>query len=252
MTLLALENLSVDRGKTRVVDGVNLSVQPGELVGLIGPNGAGKTTLMRAALGLLKHQGSSSLSALSPAARAHHVAWLPQAREIAWPMSVERVVALGRLPHLPVGKALSAQDDAAITAALNAVGLSDFRTRTATELSGGEQARVLIARTLAQDTGLVMADEPVAGLDPAAQIATLQSFQALTKAGKSVLVSLHDLGLAARHCTRLLMLHNGRLYADGAPLEVLSADNLRTVFGLRAHLQETEDGILFHPLEVLA
>ena len=174
MSLLTLAGLTVRRGDCPVVDGVTLEVQPGQFIGLIGPNGAGKTTLLRGALGLLPSTGKSSLIAMPGAARAKAVAWLPQEREIAWPVSVASIVALGRVPHGGGGLA-----HAAVDRALAAMGLTGFRDRRATDLSGGEQARVLIARALAQETPLILADEPIAGLDPAAQIAAMEVFRTL-------------------------------------------------------------------------
>lgn len=251
MSLLSLNNLSVARNKRTVLADVSLTITPGECVGLIGPNGAGKTSLLRAALGLLPFSGSSSLAALSPAARGHAAAWMPQAREIAWPVSVETLIALGRIPHLPRGTALRTADRTAIDAAISRMGLSDLRHRTATHLSGGEQARVLIARALAQDTPLLLADEPIAGLDPASQIATMQVFSNLAAEGRAALVSLHDLGLAARHCTRILMLNAGQLVADGPPDKVLNPANMASVFGISAYYRDTDHGPVFQPMEVL-
>ena len=252
MTLLSLDRLTVSRGTCPVVEEVSFSIAPGDLVGLIGPNGAGKTTLMRGALGLLPATGASSLAALPPAARGKQAAWLPQAREIAWPVTVETVVALGRIPYLPAGTRLSARDAAAVESALDRMDLRPMRHRAATQLSGGEQARVLIARTLAQETPLILADEPVAGLDPAHQITTMEVFAGLAREGRAVLVSLHDLGLAARHCTRLLMMHRGRLVADGPPDAVLTSENLHAVFGITAHFSDTPEGPVFQSLEVVA
>ncbi len=245
MSLLSLRDLSVRRGARQVVAGATLEMGAGELVGLIGPNGAGKTTLMRAALGLLPSSGHSSLAAQPPAERARAAAWLPQGREIAWPVDVETVVALGRMPWRPKGSTLSEADRAAVDRALEYMGLTQDRHRPATELSGGEQARVLIARTLAQDTPLLIADEPIAGLDPAYQLGTMQVFADLARAGRGVLVSLHDLGLAARACSRLLMMENGAVVADGPPEMVLTEANVARVFGVRGrfeagHYQVTE------------
>jgi len=251
MSLLSLKNLSVTRNKRAVLSDVSLTIAPGECVGLIGPNGAGKTSLMRAALGLLPFSGTSSLADLSPPQRGRAAAWMPQAREIAWPVSVDTLIALGRIPHLPRGTAMRPEDQAAIDAAIARMGLSDLRHRTATHLSGGEQARVLIARALAQDTPLLLADEPIAGLDPASQIATMQVFANLAAEGRTALVSLHDLGLAARHCTRLLMLHAGRLVADGPPAQVLTQANMASVFGISAYYRNTDQGLVFQPIEVL-
>ncbi len=246
MTLLSLGNLTVRRGGCPVVDRVTLDVAPGECVGLVGPNGAGKTTLMRAALGLLAFTGDSSLAAMEPGARARAAAWLPQEREIAWPVSVAAVVALGRLPHADTGTGDGARSRAAVTRALDLMGIAGIAARPATALSGGEQARVLIARALAQETPLILADEPVAGLDPAAQIAAMRVFAAHAASGGAVVTAIHDLGLAARHCTRIVVMSRGRVAADGPPAGVLTPALLAGVFGLRAHLAATDAGLLFH------
>lgn len=250
--LLSLQSLGVSRRGRDILHDISLSIAPGETVGLIGANGAGKTTLMRAALGLIPFQGTSSLAALPPRARAQAAAWMPQSREIAWPVTVERLVTLGRIPHLSAGQTIRPEDRAAVEAALARMGLESFRDRTATRLSGGEQARALIARVLAQETPLILADEPIAGLDPAHQIATMKIFQGLAAQGKSVMVSLHDLGLAARHCSRLILLSGGRIAADGPPADVLTPANLHAHFGITAHFAETPQGPVFQPLEVIS
>ena len=252
MTLLSLSGFGVRRGTKQILSGITLDIAAGEVVGLIGPNGAGKTTLMRAALGLIPAQGTSTLAQMTARDRGRAAAWMPQSREIAWPVDVETVVRLGRTPHLATGQKLSPRDAEAVERAITRMGLEQFRHRTATQLSGGEQARVLIARSLAQEAPLLMADEPTAGLDPAHQIATMQTFEALAREGKSVMVSLHDLGLAARHCTRLVILHSGGVAADGHPRDVLTPDLIRTVFGISAHFETTPQGIVFQPLEVLS
>ena len=251
MTGVTLSGLSVDLRGRRAVDGVSFELRPGEIVGLVGPNGAGKTTLMRAALGLLPHKGKSSLARMTAAERARTVAWLPQARDIAWPVTVETLVTLGRIPHLAGGQKPGPEDRAAVDRALAAMDLGGFRARTATRLSGGEQARALIARALAQETPVLFADEPMAGLDPAHQIAAMKTFARLAAAGKTVLVSMHDLGLAVRHCGRLLLMSGGRLVADGAPGEVLTEARLAEVFHLRAFYRDTPDGPVYQPLDIL-
>ena len=144
MSLLTLNKLSVFRGDCPVVNKVSLAIEPGDFIGLIGPNGAGKTTLMRAALGILKHKGSSSLAVMSQSDRAKQAAWLPQDREIAWGLSVRDLVGLGRLPF-----GLIQKNDRHVEEALIKMELVAFSDRIATQLSGGEQARVLIARALA-------------------------------------------------------------------------------------------------------
>jgi iron complex transport system ATP-binding protein len=251
MTLFSVEKLTVLRGECPVVDHVDLSVRAGECVGLIGPNGAGKTTFMRAALGLERFKGQSSLARMNALDRARAAAFLPQSRQIAWPVDVETLVSLGRVPHLPKGGMLSPADRDAIEQALHRLGLDGFRQRIATQLSGGEQGRVLIARALAQQTPLLLADEPIAGLDPAQQIATMQVFAELAREGRAVVVSLHDLGLAARHCTRLVLMHQGRVVADGQPDEVLTPDLVAQVFGVSIWRQDSPMGPVFQPMDVL-
>lgn len=246
MSLMTLDKLSVFRGDCPVVDNVTLALEPGDFLGLIGPNGSGKTTLMRAALGILEHEGSSSLTALSQSDRAKQAAWLPQIREIAWGLSVRDLVGLGRLPFGPIQK-----NDAHVEAAIIKMDLGAFSDRIATQLSGGEQARVLIARALAQDTPILMADEPTASLDPANQISTLKIFSELAQDGKGIMSSIHDLGLAVRYCTKLALLDRGKLVAFGSADEVLTPDNLQTVFSIEAHYEKTEEGVIFQPLSVL-
>lgn len=251
MSLLTLSDFGVRRGPCDILCGIHLDVGAGEVVGIIGPNGAGKTTLMRGALGLLPFTGRSSLGDMEPRARGRAAAWLPQAREIAWPMRVEHLVMLGRTPHLGAGQRPVEADHAAVARAMVRMDLDGFRGRTATQLSGGEQARALIARALAQETPLLMADEPIAGLDPAHQIATMQTFGRLAQEGHSVVVSLHDLGLAARHCTRLIVIGGGGIVADGSPREVLTADLLRETFGISAYVQDTGHGLVFQAMEIV-
>ncbi len=191
--MLSLENLTVHRHGRPVLQGIDPRVGAGELVGLLGPNGAGKTTLLRAALGLLPHGGRSWLDALTASQRARRAAFMSQGHDIAWPLPVERLVALGRTPH-----GCSPANGSAVERAIAALDLGHLRHRPATELLGGEQARALIARMLAQETPLLVADEPVAGLDPAAMIRVMQVFARLAAQGRCVIASLHDLGLAAQ------------------------------------------------------
>lgn len=251
MSVLLVEKLSVTLRNRPVLREVSFGIKAGEFVGLLGPNGAGKSSLMRSALGLIPAQGYSSLAAMDASARARAVAWMPQSREIAWPIPVERLVALGRLPHLPQGRGVPPGDQALVDQSIARMGLELFRQRAASRLSGGEQARALIARALAQDTPLLMADEPVAGLDPAHQISTMEVFADLAAEGRAALVSLHDLGLAARHCTRLILLTEGGILADGAPADVLTPDLMARAFGISIWHKATARGPVFQPLGVL-
>ena len=251
MTLLRVDGLGVTRSGRSVLQDISFAVEPDEIIGIIGPNGAGKTTLLRASLGLQPASGRSSIADMPPEERARRVAWLPQAREIAWPVIVETVVALGRLPHVPRGSRMGETDAHAVGAALAAMGLGDMAKRTATALSGGEQARVLIARTLAQEAPLLLADEPIAGLDPAHQLATMKVFADLAASGHGVVLALHDLNLAARFCSRLLLLDGGRIVADGPPEAVLTEKNVADVFRIKGAFLPVGNGRQFHVLETL-
>ncbi len=248
MTLLALDAVTVRRAGRPVLDAVSARIAAGELVGLLGPNGAGKTTLLRAALALQPATGritlgDAPLAALSPRARALRAAYIPQDRTVAWPISVAALVALGRLPH----RSAAAADAAAVEAALAAMELGPLRDRPATALSGGERARVLIARALAQEAPLLLADEPTAGLDPAHALSLMAAFRALARAGRGVLVSLHDLGLAARWCDRLILLDRGRVVAEGPPAQVLTPERLAAVYGITAHIGRDASGPILQP-----
>lgn len=244
--MLELSDLSVSRQGRAVLSGVNLSLGGGEVVGLIGPNGAGKSTLMEAALGLIPITGTSNLAAMDARHRARSAAYLPQSREIAWPVSVADLIALGRIPWPGGGR--SNDDRKAINAAISRLELEPFRKRIASHLSGGEQARALIARAIAQDTPLLIADEPVAGLDPAQQLACMRLFRRLAGEGRGLLVSIHDLGLAARFCDRLVLLADQRILADGSPDIVLQNHLTSQAFGITTRRIDTPDGPAILPL----
>jgi iron complex transport system ATP-binding protein len=242
--LLNLEGASVSLGERRVLDGVDLTVSAGELVGVLGPNGAGKTTLLRAALGLAKLASGRALLCghdvfgLGPEARARLVAYLPQERRLAWSLAAWRVASLGAVDRPP------ALARAAALQALARVEMSGLADRGVLEMSGGERARVLLARLLATRAPLLVADEPVAGLDAEAQFHTLDLLREETSAGRAVIVTLHDLALAARTCDRIVVVDKGRIVADGRVAETLTPARLAEVFGLAGALVETKAGVV--------
>lgn len=239
---LTLEGVSVRLDGRVVLDGVALQVAPGERIAVVGPNGAGKTTLLRAALGLQPlARGTAQLfgedvGRLSSRARAERVGYLPQERRIAWGVSARRVAALGAAAAPPRAA------DRIADAALARVGLSDLAERSVFSMSGGERGRVLLARLLATGAPLLVADEPVAGLDPDAQLLVLDDLAAEARSARAVVITLHDLGLAVRWADRVVVLHGGRLVADGPPLQALAPDVLREVFGLHGTWLPTENG----------
>ena len=247
MSALAVADLHVRLGGTLVLRGVSFAAEAPQLVGLVGPNGAGKSTLLRALAGLQVPDaggialGGTPLARLSAAERARAIAYLPQARLAHWPLTAGEVVMLGRHPHRSAFAAPSAADRAAVARAMEEMGVAAFADRAMDTLSGGEACRVQIARTLAQEAPLLLADEPAAALDPAHQIAVMSALQGIARQGRLVLVTLHDLALAARWCDRVLVLDGGALVADGAPGEVLDDGLLRRVYGVVA-AQIEEDG----------
>ena len=255
MTLLSLRGLQVDLGGRPVLNGVSLDIAAGEFIGLIGPNGAGKSTLLRAALGLVRSRGAIEISGrdsrtLSATERALHLSHLPQEREIAWSMTVDRLVWLGRTPHHSAFRPVSERDGAAVAAAIDATGIADLLCRPADALSGGEKARVLVARALAQDAPLLLADEPAAGLDPSHQIALMRTFAERAASGRGIVACLHDLGLAARWCTRLVLLSKGSIVADGEPRQVLTPERMRAVYAVEAFLAEHAGGPIIQPYDL--
>jgi iron complex transport system ATP-binding protein len=254
MSTLTAKAIGVTLGSRPVLHGVDLEVSPGELVGLLGPNGAGKSTLLRVLAGVLtRHAGSVSLDGESIAhiprqELAKRLAYLPQGAECHWPMLVEQVVALGRLPHRRPWASMSRQDWDCVAQAMARTDVEQFRGRSIGALSVGERARVLLARALAGEPRLLLADEPVAGLDPAHQLEVMAMLEAMAADGAAVIVVLHDLTLAVRHCSRLALLNGGRLVASGDPATVLSTEHLRDCFGIRALSGQSADGPFVIPV----
>lgn len=241
---LDISGVSVSMDRRQILTNVSLSVSGGEFVGVIGPNGAGKSTLLKAGAGLLPvDAGAVSINgdridALAPIRRARYLAFLPQARPVFWSMPARAIVSLGRFAF---GAALSAssEDDAAVARALDDAGAGHLADRPVGSLSGGELARVHLARTLAGETPIIIADEPVAALDPAHQLGVMALLRAKAESGRSVVAALHELPLAARYCTRLAVISEGRIAADGAPSEVLTETLLRDVFNVALRKAET-------------
>jgi iron complex transport system ATP-binding protein len=238
-----------------ILQNVSLTAGHGELIFLLGPNGSGKTTLLRAIAALIPHEGRISLagdvlSKLPSRSRAKKLAYLPQGHLAHWPLTAREVAAIGRAPHTSTLSRLGTADIAAIERALDAVDAGGLAQRPITELSGGERARVMLARALAVEAPLLLADEPVASLDPAHQLAVLGLLKQTADRGGCVLAALHDLTLAARFGTRVIVLDRNRIAADGPPQRVLTQDLLKRVFGLRALEFEHENTKVMLPWSV--
>jgi iron complex transport system ATP-binding protein len=237
-------SLGVRLGSRTILHEVTVSVAPGELTALIGPNGAGKSTLLRVIAGLVELSGGSirllgaDVEAIraDAALRARLVAYLPQDRTVHWPLKVRHIVALGRLSHRRSGPEGDAADTSAIDEAMRRMSVADLAGRPIDRLSGGEKARVLIARALAQQAPVLLADEPAAGLDPGHQLELYAMLRDLAREGRTIIVAMHDLSAAVRFADRAILLDSGRLVAAGPPADVLSPANLATAYGITAHV----------------
>ena len=224
MDLMTIENLSI---KGRIVD-VNLSLRQNQVTGLIGPNGAGKSSLLNALAGLLPSEGFIGLSgqaanSLKPAIRAQKIALQPQFIESAWSLSVHDIVSMGRIPW-------GDSDQGIIHQVMRQANIEQFASRRVNELSGGERARVWLARVLANRPQVLLVDEPVANLDIHYQQQVMKILSEYARSGHTVLIALHDLSLAARYCDRLCLMHQGRQVKAGKVSEVLQSDLLSEVF----------------------
>jgi iron complex transport system ATP-binding protein len=243
-TLLTARGLNVILAGRLVLKDVSLALSSGHLVALVGPNGAGKTTLLRALAGLVPSAGAievggAALSSLSLRERARRFAYLPQGHVVHWPLAARDIVALGRYPHGATDPArLTPKDTEAVLRAMQATDVMEFSERRVTELSGGERSRVALARVLAVEAPVILADEPTASLDPRHQFDVMKSLRASADNGVLVIVVTHDLGLAARFADTVLVLSDGRLVSQGAPAEALSEKVMGEVFRISAYRAE--------------
>ena len=242
MTTLSASGLFVHLEGREILSDVSFACEGGEFIGILGPNGAGKSTLLTALAGLrAPSNGQINLNGnpaklLSPSQRAKTFAFLPQQRTIHWPVSVETVIGLGRLPHRPFWKNASPEDEDVIHCSMRETDIEHLKERTATRLSGGEQARVLLARMLAQQAPILLADEPTSALDPAHQFAVMATFAARASGGALVLAALHDINLASRWCDRLIILKRGSVMREGAPQDILSTGLMAEVYGVDSRI----------------
>jgi iron complex transport system ATP-binding protein len=241
MTLLRADKISVRLGQVEIVKDASFALARGELTVLVGPNGAGKTTLMRALDGLVPSQGTIEiegrpLTQIPPRERARLMGYLPQGNVFYWPMPVEAIVGLGRYPHGDPFAAPTPADTAAVNEALAATATQAFAHRAVTTLSGGERARVALARALATQAPILLVDEPTVSLDVRHQLVVMELLRKAARNGGAVLAVVHDLSLAARFADRVLVMEKGCIIAQGKPAETLDPARIAEVFGVDAQM----------------
>ena len=230
MALISAHNINVD---TRVIN-ASLELHPGEMLGVIGPNGAGKSTLLNALAGIIEYTGGININdhashTFDSKQRAQLVGLLPQSVNSAWSINVSDVVELGRLPW-------GDNNTDAIQQAMKWAAIEVFSERKIDELSGGERARVWLARVLAGQPKVLLADEPIANLDIHYQVSVMDVLKNYTAENHGVIVAIHDLSLAARYCDRLCLMNQGKIIAIGTPSEVLEEELLANTFGIAVNV----------------
>jgi iron complex transport system ATP-binding protein len=250
VSALSVHGLHHAYGEHRVLDGIDLALGAGELLAVVGPNGVGKSTLLRLCLGFLPiargevRLGGRPIGELARREVARLASFVPQGFTTDFAFSVRELVAMGRTPWLGRFQPEGERDRKAIARALAATDLEALAGRPFPELSGGERQRVVLARALAQETPVLVLDEPTASLDLLHAFRLLEIVRARVDEGAAAIAALHDLALAARFCDRMVVLHRGRVHAAGKPADVLTPDVLREVFGVDARVLRDGDDLL--------
>ncbi len=250
MMEIEAQDIAVRFGPTTVLQGVGFSVRTGEMVGLIGPNGSGKTTLLRILANLRAPDGGTvryagrTASEIGARRLSQQISYLAQGGAVHWPMRVETLVALGRLPHRQPFAGPDSADREAIERAMRAADITAMRSRTMGQISGGERMRILLARALAVEADMLLADEPIVALDPLHQLQVMELLRTTAQQGRGVVVVLHDLALAARFCDRLILLADGGILVEGTPRQVFTDDHLARAYGVEVTRGE-RDGVPF-------
>jgi ABC-type cobalamin/Fe3+-siderophores transport system ATPase subunit len=246
MAMLEAQNIVVTRQGRQLLNNVCARFERGKVNVIIGPNGAGKSTLLSCLAGLVAADSGAAMldgvgiEYLAAKERARRIGLLPQNGEVNWDVLVRDLVALGRFAYF--GKSSAAEDNAAIDAAMKTADCAQFAGRNVLRLSGGEKARVLLARVLAGQPEWMLADEPLANLDPRYQLELLAHLRRLADAGTGIVAVLHDLTFAARIADNVVLLQDGNVFAIGAVQSVMTPENLNAVFGINCEILHGADG----------
>lgn len=245
----AMEKGSLGYGREPVLTGLDFTLEAGECVGLIGPNGAGKSTLLKTLAGILPLQSGTlelegkPLESWNRQALSRKVSYLPQERELPFAYTAEQVALMGRYPYLDWHQQEGGRERALARDCLEVFGLGNMQERPVTDLSGGQRQRVLLSRILIQQTPVILLDEPTAELDLVYENTVLELSRHLARAGRTVVLSLHDIGQAARYCTRLLLLGQRKLLVQGTPEQVLRKENLEAAYQVPFQVRQGEEGL---------
>ncbi len=241
--MLNIENIFYKYGERAVISDMSFRAGDGEFIGIIGPNGAGKSTLIKLINGLMPLDGGQILlddRAISDYPRkelARNMAYVPQENDFVFPYTVREIVQMGRYPHLGGWQFLSGLHDEVVDNAMNVLEISSFSSRKINELSGGEKQRVVIASAFAQQPRILLLDEPTSALDLHHQMAIYRLLHQLNREQKlTIIVVTHDINLAAQFCSRIILLHQGRVLSDGVPDEVLKFGTIQDIFGVKVYI----------------
>lgn len=236
---IEVSGLSFSINQTDIIKDINLTVEKGEFIGVIGPNGSGKTTLLKCINGILKPSGDVTINRhnkkdLSTKKMAREISFMHQNTTITFPFSTLDVVLMGRYPHIRKFANESKKDYKIAEKCMEYTDTLSLKNKLITQISGGEKQRVLFAKVLAQETDILMLDEPTANLDITHQEQIFKYSRELCDGGKTVIAAVHDLKIAARYCSKLVLLNEGKIIAKGQPNEVLTSDNLSRAYGVNA------------------
>ena len=237
MTILQAKNLSFRYGALKVLDDISFCVEKGEMIGIIGPNGAGKSTLLRLFSGYLEPERGSiellgkPLGDFGKRELAQHAATMPQGMEISFPFTVEEFLLMARYPHYKSRFSYDREDEVKIRELMVSAGIEDLSGRAVTALSEGERQKVFLAQCIAQETELLLLDEPVSHLDIKHQLHSLELLDTLHNKGLTILMVLHDLNLTSEFCSRIILLSHGRVFADGTPSATLNYKTIEEAYG---------------------